>query len=35
MLKVNQLTKRYGGKAVVDDVTFTLPKNAVISLIGS
>lgn len=34
MLKVNQLTKRYGGKAVVDDVTFTLPKNAVISLIG-
>ena len=34
MLKVNQLTKRYGGKAVVDDVTFTLPKNAVISLIS-
>ena len=34
MLKVNQLTKRYGGKAVVDDVTFTLPKNAVISLSG-
>lgn len=34
MLKVNQLTKRYGGKAVVNDVTFTLPKNAVISLIG-
>lgn len=34
MLKVNQLTKRYGGKTVVDDVTFTLPKNAVISLIG-
>ena len=33
-MKVEQLTKQYAGKRVVDDVTFEIPKGKVISLIG-
>ncbi|MGN0329681.1 MAG: ABC transporter ATP-binding protein [Kineothrix sp.] len=33
-MKVNDLIKRYDGKAVVDSVSFQLPKGKVISLIG-
>lgn len=33
-MKAAQLTKQYGGKRVVDDVTFEIPKGKVISLIG-
>lgn len=33
-MQVNRLTKQYDGKRVVDDVTFEIPKGAVISLIG-
>ena len=31
---IRQLTKKYDGKAVVDDVSFEIPKGKVISLIG-
>lgn len=33
-MKIKELTKRYEGKAVVDDVTFEIPKGKVLSLIG-
>lgn len=33
-MKAAQLTKQYGGKRVVDDVSFEIPKGKVISLIG-
>lgn len=33
-MRVENLTKRYEGKAVVDDVSFTIPAGTVISLIG-
>ena len=33
-MKVQQLTKQYDGKAVVDGVTFEIPKGKVLSLIG-
>ena len=33
-MKAAKLTKQYGGKRVVDDVTFEIPKGKVISLIG-
>ena len=31
---VKEITKRYDGKAVVDDVSFEIPKGKVLSLIG-
>ena len=33
-MRVNELTKRYDGKVVVDAVTFRVPKGKVLSLIG-
>ena len=33
-MKVTELTKKYDGKAVVDSVSFEIPKGKVISLIG-
>ncbi len=33
-MHIKNLTKQYDGKAVVDDVTFSIPKGKVISLIG-
>lgn len=33
-MQTNNLTKRYDGKTVVDDVNFTIPKGKVLSLIG-
>lgn len=34
MIEVRNLSKTYGAKRVVDDVSFTLPKGGVVSLIG-
>lgn len=34
MMHIKKLTKRYDGKKVVDDVSFKIPKGAVISMIG-
>ena len=33
-MKIQGLTKKYDGKTVVDQVTFTIPKGKVLSLIG-
>ena len=33
-MQVKELTKKYDGKAVVDSVSFRIPKGKVISLIG-
>ena len=33
-MQVKDLTKRYDGKAVVNEVSFAIPKGKVISLIG-
>ncbi len=33
-MKIQSLTKKYDGKTVVDQVTFTIPKGKVLSLIG-
>ena len=33
-MRVQELTKRYDGKTVVDSVSFTIPKGKVLSLIG-
>ncbi len=34
-MRIHELTKRYDGKTVVDNVSFSIPKGKVISLIGS
>ena len=33
-MQIKNLTKRYGGKTVVDNVSFDIPRKQVISLIG-
>lgn len=33
-MKVNKLSKRYDGKAVVDSISFMIPKKSVVSMIG-
>ena len=33
-MKIQQITKKYDGKAVVDEVSFEIPKGKVLSLIG-
>ena len=33
-MRIQQITKKYDGKAVVDDVSFEIPKGKVLSLIG-
>ena len=33
-MQIQQLTKKYGGKAVVDEVSFEIPKGKILSLIG-
>lgn len=35
MISVKSLTKKYGDKAVVDDVSFSLPQNQIVAFIGS
>jgi len=34
MLKVRELTKRFGGVVAVEDVSFDIPQNSIVSLIG-
>ena len=33
-MRIQELTKQYDGKTVVDSVTFAIPKGKVLSLIG-